>query len=51
MIVSALSPTQSKQVEQIKALPAVQQKEAIRALLNRTFNPNARHTIRCIFNM
>jgi hypothetical protein len=51
MIVSALSPAQSKELARIQSLPAAQQKEAALALLSRTFNASACNTIRCIFNM
>ena len=49
MIVSALTPAQSQKVQRIQQLPRQEQDRAVRELLSRTHNPNARHSLRCIF--
>lgn len=51
MIVSTLSKAQSEEVRRIQALPKDQQKQAARALADKTFNVNAWHTIRLIFEL
>jgi hypothetical protein len=51
MIVSTLSTWQSSEVKRIQSLPPGQQKEAAKALAEKTFNVNAYHTIRLIFNL
>lgn len=51
MITSALSAAQSKQVAAIQSLPKEQQKDAARALIERTFNIGAVHSIKCIFDL
>ena len=49
MFVSSLSPAQSIEVQRIQCLPKQEQDKEVRELLSKTYNPNARHTIRCIF--
>ena len=51
MITSALSSTQAKQVAAIQAMPKDQQKDSARALIARTFNASAAHSIKCIFDL